>query len=74
MNIPSPSPAYDPQNEAAARQAIEQEDRRNVKAGADITFAGDALAKNPRLIIKSPNGTLYRVLVNNAGALSTVAV
>ena len=74
MNLPKPESAYSQQNEAAARADIEREDKRNMKIGMDIVFSGDASASHPRLIGVSPNGTRYRILINNAGAISTVAV
>ena len=74
MNLPKPEPAYSQQNEAAARADIEREDKRNIKIGADIVVSGDANGSHPRLIGVSPNGTRYRILINNAGAISTVAV
>lgn len=72
MNLPKPEPAYSQQNEAAARAEVEREDRRNIKLGGDIVFSGDVNAAHPRLIGVSPNGTRYRILINNAGAVSTV--
>ncbi len=74
MNIGSPGETYSKQNEAATRAEIDREDKRNQKIGADIVSNGDATVKGPRLIIVSPNGTRYRVLVSNAGALSTTPV
>lgn len=47
---------------------VEQEDARNVKKGQDIQLADE------RIILRSPNGTAYAIVVSNAGALSTVAV
>ena len=74
MNLPKPESAYSPQNEAAARAEIEREDKRNMKTGADIACSGSTAESHPRLILVSPDGTRYRILVSNAGALSTVAV
>lgn len=47
---------------------IERMDQQNFKRGQDMDIA------NTRLILTSPNGTRYQVVVSNAGALSTVAV
>jgi hypothetical protein len=74
VNLPTPGTAYDAGNEAQARNIIRQEDGRNQKRGSDAQFNGDATITGPKLIIVSPNGTRYRVLVNNAGTLSTVAI
>jgi len=74
MNLPKPEPVYSQQNEAAARAEMEREDKRNIKLGADVTFSGDASDPHPRLIGEAPNGTRYRILIDNAGTISTVAV
>ena len=74
MNLPKPEGRYSQQNEAAARAEIEREDKRNIKSGADIVFSGSAADSHPRLIGVSPNGTRYRILIDNAGAITTVAV
>jgi len=74
MNLPKPGPSYDAQNEAAARAAMEREDANNQKRLADVELNGDSAISGRRLILKSPNGTRYRVLVSDAGALSTVAL
>lgn len=68
MNLPAPTPAYSPDNEAATRRALEQEDKRNVKIGGDIEFI------NGKLIIRSPNGTRWRLAVADDGEVSTSAL
>lgn len=47
---------------------LEVEDMKNRKTGENIELAGNAL------ILTSPNGTRYQVIVNNVGVLSTVPV
>ncbi len=74
MSIANPPLQYSQADQAQMRAEIEREDKRNQKKGADIVFSGDATVKAPRLIGISPDGTRYRVLVDNAGAISTVAV
>jgi hypothetical protein len=54
--------------EAARNRQLEQADSENHKRGRDIEV-GQA-----RVILTSPNGTRYALVVSNAGALSTVAV
>lgn len=49
-----------------ALSAIEQEDMRNVKKGQDIRLGSE------RIILLSPNGTAYALVVDNAGTLTTV--
>lgn len=68
MNLPAPAPQYDQANEAAMRRALEQEDRRNRKAGADVEIGSE------RLVLKSPNGTRWSVTVSNAGVVSATSL
>lgn len=42
-----------------AFQTLESEDRRNMKAGQSQPF----------LLLTAPNGTVYKITVNNAGQL-----
>jgi hypothetical protein len=74
MNLPKPPRDYGQNDQAQTRDLVAREDARNVKKGADLEFNGDAAVAGPRLILVSPNGTRFRLLVSNAGALSTVAV
>jgi hypothetical protein len=74
MNLPSPSPSYDPQNEAAARAEIKREDERNIKTATDITFSGDSTDGGPKLILKAPDGGLWRLVISNVGVLTEVAL
>jgi len=50
-----------------AFSAIELEDMRNFKKGQDIQPGTE------RIILLSPDGTAYAIVVDNAGVLSTVA-
>lgn len=68
MSFPNASQDYDHGNETRFRAAVNQADMQNHKRNRDIEM-GQA-----RLILTSPNGTRYAVAVDNAGALSTVAV
>jgi hypothetical protein len=67
MNLPRPEAQYDYANEAQSRAEIGREDSRNQKRGQDYNL-GPNLA-----VIVSPDGTRYRIVVSNAGVLSTVA-
>ncbi len=68
LNLPQPMSAYDKSNEQQARNLMEQADRQNQKRTADIEVDGRLL------VLISPNGTRYSVVVSNAGVLSTVAL
>lgn len=63
-----PSPQYDVRDQAEFRNALQSEDGLNFKRGQDVR-----LARGERLIIYSPNGTAFEVVVSNAGVLSAVA-
>jgi hypothetical protein len=68
MRLPSAPPRYDAQNEDAMRQFIEQElDRMR----ADMANA--FLANGGALLLRSPNGTKYKVTVDNTGTLVVTA-
>jgi hypothetical protein len=74
MRLSDPPFGYSKTDQAEMRRELMGADARNLKKGEDATYSGDANKTAPRLIIVSPNGTRYRLLVDNAGALSTVAV
>jgi hypothetical protein len=61
LNLPTPGPAYNAENEAQARAMLEREDKRNLKFGDPI-------------ILVSPNKSRFALAVDNAGALSTTAI
>ena len=65
MILPTPNDRYDRVPIAQTNLAIEQADYLNHKKNQDIEV-GDG-----RVIIKSPNGSRYEILVDNSGTLST---
>lgn len=68
MNLPAPTSQYSQANEAALRRALEQEDRRNRKAGADVEIGGE------RLVLRSPDGARWSVTISDAGVLSATSL
>lgn len=66
MRLPNPPARYDRSTESRRNQQIEQEDSRNRKQGRDV-----ALLDDERFILRSPDGTLFAVTVDNTGALQT---
>lgn len=64
LTIPRPSTQYSMDVATRTKQALEVEDVRNRKKGADVELQGE------RLIIRSPNGTRYAISVSNTGTLS----
>lgn len=69
---------YDAAFGAALAQRVLALEALAFAKGADVEIAAipnPALGNRvPRLILRSPNGTRYSILVDNAGVLSTVAV
>jgi hypothetical protein len=68
MNLQPAPPQYSRDDQQALRREASRADRENFKKLQDVR-----LENGERLILKSPNGTLYAVVVSNAGVLSTVA-
>lgn len=68
MNLPRPGQQYDPNNEANARGLIEAADGQNMKKTQDVDIS------KRRLILQSPDGTLFSVTVADDGTLSTTAL
>ena len=68
MKVPAPPQTYTPVAEAQRNFLLENADRLNRKTNADVEISSS------RLILTSPNGTRYSVVVSNAGALSATAL
>ena len=68
MSTPFAPAQYSQTDQNEARAELTREIERRHKRGADIELSSD------RLILRSPNGSRFAVAVDNAGALSTVAV
>lgn len=68
LTLPSPSPQYSPENEAQARAALQRNDKDLMRKSQDVNLYGR------RLIIPSPNGSLWEIKVSNEGAISAVAL
>lgn len=68
MKVPTPPPTYQPVAEAQRNFLIETADRQNRKINADVEIASS------KLILTSPNGSRFSVVVSNAGALSATAL
>jgi hypothetical protein len=74
LKLPSPTPAYDLRDQANVRRIIESEDTNIYKRNQDVEIGSRKITPPNRLIISSPNGTRYEILVSNAGTLSASAV
>jgi hypothetical protein len=68
VHLPPPSPAYDANNEAQARRAIELADQDNRKTTQDVEIS------KQRLILTSPDGTRWNITVSNAGTISATSL
>jgi len=68
MKVPTPPQTYTPAAEAQRNFLIESADRQNRKINADVEIASS------KLILTSPNGSRFSVVVSNAGALSATAL
>jgi len=68
MKLPSTAAQYSATLQQQTNFLIEQEDRRNFKKDTDINI------NDGRLILKAPNGTRYKLTVDNSGNLGTTAI
>jgi hypothetical protein len=69
VNLPTAPAQYSQRDQQDMRRELQRADAENVKRLRDVR-----LENGERLILKSPNGTLYRLTVDNAGALGTAAI
>lgn len=69
MKLPSPPPQYDPLYEGEKNRVLEQSDFQNLKRLADVEVVDPQ-----RLILRSPNGTRYKITVSNSGVLSATTL
>jgi len=68
MILPNSPNAYDQSVESQRNLQLEQADDMNRKKNQDIEL------RNDRLILQSPNGTRYKLSVDNSGNLSAVQI
>ena len=69
MILQPPSQNYDPLFEIERNRELESQDALNRKKQQDVE-----IAKDERLILSSPNGTRYKISVDNSGVLSAIAI
>lgn len=69
MRLTTAPDAYNKGDQQSMRRELETADMANFKKGQDVR-----LQNGERLILKSPNGTLYYLKVANDGTLSTGTV
>ena len=68
MKLNIPNSTYSETSEIERNRILEQADRDNLKRGRDIEVG------NGRLILQSPNGTRFSVVVSNAGAITASSI
>lgn len=67
MKLSRPLPEYDANQVASNQFQLESADRNNHKKNQDVEV-GDA-----SIILTAPNGTRYKIEIDNSGTLSTSA-
>ena len=68
MRLPTPGSNFDQRAETQRNLLIEQADDLNRKKNQDIEL------RNERLILQSPDGTRFKLQVDNSGNLSASSV
>jgi hypothetical protein len=69
MNLPSPPHKYDRAHAQQVLEELRRSDQENFKSGRDVR-----LERGERLILRSPNGTRFKITVDNAGVISATAI
>jgi hypothetical protein len=64
MKLPSPAPRYEPTRESERNRQIEKADLENHKRGRDLYVSPG------RLLLTSPDGTIWEIKVDDLGAIS----
>lgn len=65
MKLPVPSLQYNPVLESQRNTLLEQADQQNFKRQADVEVVAPQ-----RLILRSPDGTRWKITVSNTGVLT----
>ena len=68
MRLPDAPSNYAPVYESEKNNILEKSDQQNFKRLSDVEIG------SARLIIESPNGTRYKIVVDNSGNLSASSV
>ncbi len=67
MKLPNSTAQYDQLDQNMMRNIIERDDLQNFKRNQDVEV-------RTRLILASPNGTRYQIVVSNIGVLTATAL
>jgi len=69
MKLPTPAGRYDQALEAQRNLLLEQADKQNRKRLEDVE-----IVEPQRLILRSPDGTRWKLVVDNAGVLTATTL
>lgn len=69
MKLPAAPVLYSSNDQQTVRGILEREDEKNFKKGMDVR-----LQQGERFILKSPNGDLWSIEVDNSGNISAGAL
>lgn len=69
LKLPNPPARYDPVHEARRSAAIERADEDNLKSFRDLR-----LQPGCGIILRAPDGSEWKLSVDNSGALVTTAL
>jgi len=67
MKLPNSTERYDQLDQNMTRNIIERDDLQNFKRNQDVEV-------RTRLILASPDGTRYQIVVSNLGVLTATAL
>lgn len=68
LNLPRPAPQYSAADEGQTRAILERNDKELMRKTQDVEIV------RRMLVLQSPNGDLWSVMVSNTGTLSAIAL
>jgi hypothetical protein len=74
IKLPQAPERYDKPTEEERNRQIESEFRNVYKRDEDLEITGGNSTRDQRLILKSPNGTRWKITVSNAGTISATSL
>lgn len=74
MTLPQPPERYVQTTEEERNRQIQSEFSRTYKRDEDLEITGGTASRDQRLILRSPNGTRWKITVSNAGTISATSL
>jgi hypothetical protein len=74
MTLPQPPDRYTQTSEEERNRQIQSEFTRTYKRDEDLEITGGTTSRDQRLILRSPNGTRWKITVSNAGTISATSL